>query len=206
MLELGSGCGLAGIAAGCLASPRLLVLTDYQESTVDNLRQNVASNSARLGSLAVQVARMDWDAPESWPQGDEGSPLTFDLLIGADLLYRRSYARKVASVVQQLLCPGGLFLCVTPEHREGLPLLHRLLLGAGFDVTSQEAPDSWRCAAQAAPVACFGGASDRLPQHVLLASGRASPLNLMLLTFSLSFVEQNKPAEERALRRGEQSR
>ena len=121
---------------------------------------------------------------------------TFDFVIGADLLYRRSYARKVAAVVRtkrhvsavvfsrthasldhcccaclrplrrtyrsasvrgwepsalhplqvgRLLRPGGTFLCCTPLHREGLPLMRRLLDAGGFSCEEAMAPSEWRC-------------------------------------------------------------
>ena len=43
----------------------------------------------------------------------------FDVLLGADLLYTRSYARKVATVATQLLKPGGVLVLTTPRARAG---------------------------------------------------------------------------------------
>lgn len=111
------------------------------------------------------------------PQGHR----TFDVVIGADLLYRRSYARKLAVVVRaslpesvtcvfctspaaslchaadirtcvnipasqldDVLRPGGTFLCATPAQREGLPLLLRLLEERGYTVEEKEVGPEWR--------------------------------------------------------------
>jgi SAM-dependent methyltransferase len=51
--------------------------------------------------------------------GSGGVPQQFDVVLGADLLYTRSYARKVAAVAAQLLRPGGLLVLTTPLARSG---------------------------------------------------------------------------------------
>ena len=82
----------------------------------------------------------DWDDPRTWPRGrgpnagrdsrdgggdvdddddDSVPPRLFDVVLGADLLYTRSYARKVAAVAAQLLRPGGLLVLTTPLARSG---------------------------------------------------------------------------------------
>ena len=44
----------------------------------------------------MSLARMDWDEPGTWPAAASGAgERQFDVLLGADLLYTRSYARKV---------------------------------------------------------------------------------------------------------------
>ena len=76
---------------------------------------------------------MDWDDDATWPRGtgaaskpaaaaadNGGQPeRQFDVVLGADLLYTRSYARKVASVATRLLKPGGLLVLTTPRARGG---------------------------------------------------------------------------------------
>lgn len=74
----------------------------------------------------------------------QGVPLVFDTVVGADLLYRRSYARKLGAVLDGVLRPGGTFLCTTPAQREGLPLLLRLLAERGYEVEEIEVGPEWR--------------------------------------------------------------
>jgi len=85
------------------------------------------------GGCALSLSRMDWDDDATWPRGtgaaskpaadaaDNGaqSERQFDVVLGADLLYTRSYARKVASVATRLLKPGGLLVLTTPRARGG---------------------------------------------------------------------------------------
>ena len=84
------------------------------------------------GGCALSLSRMDWDDDATWPRGtgaaskpaaaadNGGQPeRQFDVVLGADLLYTRSYARKVASVATRLLKPGGLLVLTTPRARGG---------------------------------------------------------------------------------------
>ena len=116
---------------------------------------------------AVTVRQFDWDDESTWPRADvrvigaaaaaaaaDGATAssaahpfeTYDIVIAADLFYRRSYSRKVVSVVNSLLRPGGKFICVTPCAREGLALLDKLMAApnAGFECVETRIPSEWR--------------------------------------------------------------
>lgn len=147
VLELGAGCGLSGLAAAQRCSPAHVWLTDFNAATVENLAANAAANAASCAPL--RCSRMDWDAPETWPRhdGDGGDSPTcmFDVVIGADLVYRRSYARKLVGVLSELLRPHGAFVCATPGQRDGLQTLQRALEGAGWTCEAElDAPPDWR--------------------------------------------------------------
>lgn len=214
VLELGSGCGLAGLAAACCTGTASVCLSDFAAATVANLALNVGANCEAAGSAVeaagdppvatgagaalhaasefvsrrrggscgvdgsgggapclVRVARVNWDDEETWPEpacggderkgeaedactpecsgsGDAPSPppprRLFDAVLAADVLYRRSYARKVAAVVRGVLRPGGILVSVSPAAREGLGLLRRLLTEAGASAADIEVPDAWR--------------------------------------------------------------
>lgn len=141
VVDLGAGAGLGGLAVALCCSPTRVVLTDYNATTLGNLEHNTAANRAACASVALEVQAVDWDEPGSWP--DTRGEHT--CVVGADLLYRRSYARKVASVVQALVSPGGCFVCASPAHREGLPVLQGALLRAGWACEQElQAPPEWR--------------------------------------------------------------
>ena len=148
VLELGAGCGVAGLWAAARASPSQVWLTDFNELTVSNLRQNVAANAACCAPRALDVAAVDWDDESTWPLEAgcaAGEPRTFAVVIGADLVYRRSYARKVASVLERTVQPGGRFVLATPGQREGLPTLMQMLQRAGWICEEElDAPAAWR--------------------------------------------------------------
>ena len=102
----------------------------------------------------VSLSQMDWDETDTWPRkaaatatasehsatnGDDSKAYaTYDVVIMADLFYRRSYSRKVATAVQSLLRPGGIVIVATPTAREGLQTLDTMMAGAGF--TAEETP------------------------------------------------------------------
>lgn len=144
VLELGAGCGLSGLwaAAQRRGAPSRVWLTDFNEHTVANLRHNAAANAACC--CPCEVSAMDWDEDETWPRA-AGETRVFPVVIGADLVYRRSYARKLFSVVARLVAPGGVFVLATPGQREGLPTLVQALQRAGWACEEElDAPPEWR--------------------------------------------------------------
>ena len=141
---------LAGAAASVL-------LSDFAEATMANLRHNIDANCTPVDGesdrwvsptgTTVSLVSMDWDQPSTWPvsladtdtdtdtetDGSECPPQQYDVLLGADLLYTRSYARKVASVAAQLLRPGGTLAVATPRER------------AGYETLIRAVPSTWAC-------------------------------------------------------------
>ena len=186
VLELGSGCGLTGLAIALCTDAASVCLSDFPAKTLENLLHNVGLNCKRSSAgrdqcggegeaaaaaplscgdtflsprgSAVTVCRMDWDETATWPRSaviDDAAaaappPIpaagyaTYDIIIGADLFYRRSYARKVASVAGALLRPGGTLICFTPTAREGLAALDAAMPGVGCVAEEEGMPREWR--------------------------------------------------------------
>lgn len=161
VLELGAGCGLAGLAAAQrFPGPSECTLSDVHDVTLENLTVNVALNTdsghISKSGCHVGVVKMDWDDSSTWPTTPDGgsanpdSPesrptLTqFDVILAGDGTYKRSYARKLFHVVEQTLKPGGSFVYASPWAREGLPLLQQLLLSHGYSVHPIAIPAEWR--------------------------------------------------------------
>jgi predicted nicotinamide N-methyase len=108
------------------------------------------------GGAVVTIAQMDWDDDATWPRslgagpdngrvgGGDGGFATYDVVLAADLCYRRSYARKVAAAAARLLRSGGKLIVFTPTAREGLPVLDRMMAAAGFTAEEHELPWEWR--------------------------------------------------------------
>ena len=191
LMELGAGCGVAGLWAAARVSPSCVWLSDFNANTVANLRRNVAANAACCASCALDVAAVDWDDESTWPlepggAGDE--PLTFPVVIGADLVYRRSYARKLASVLERMVQPGGRFVLATPGQREGLPTLMQMLQRGGWICEEElDAPPAWRSnplraasksGAQAANDSGAGDEAHHFPE--LAMKSIAYPLNVFV--------------------------
>ncbi|MBS0208060.1 MAG: methyltransferase domain-containing protein [Planctomycetes bacterium] len=104
MLELGCGVGLCALAA---AQAGFQVLaTDYYPEALEFVQVNAWRNG--LSGLATRM--VDWrELPD-----DLG---TFDVIIGADVLYERPYAELIAAAIDKYLAPGGTALVTDPGRR-----------------------------------------------------------------------------------------
>ena len=181
VLELGAGCGLAGLAAAQHA-PAQVWLTDFNAATVANLRANAEANAEQCAPCALLVSAMDWDDPATWP-ADEAGPRAFQLVLGADLVYRRSYARKLAEVLAAVVAPGGAFCFAPPGQREGLPTLRQALERMGWACERElEAPPEWRTSPLARAPDGADGVCDADVTHFpeLAMKSMAYPLNLFV--------------------------
>jgi predicted nicotinamide N-methyase len=98
VLELGSGCGLVGLAAARLGASSV-VLSDTPSATgvLELLRENAQLNEGE--GCPVTVLALDWG-------DDVGSePLPrFDVLLGSDVLYHAHHAPLLARTIAARLC------------------------------------------------------------------------------------------------------
>lgn len=122
LLELGCGIGLVAIAAA-LAGFELLA-TDYYEDALRFTRVNVARNTG----VDPATRLLDWRTP---PQ-DLG---TFDLVVGADVLYEPPYAAVVAELLSLAIAPSGRALIADPG-RVAAPTFHSECIQRGLTVRS----------------------------------------------------------------------
>lgn len=144
-LELGSGCGVPGLALAAAAmkssssSPSSaaplkdehnlhakIFVTDLNPQTVKNLQHNVELN--RLTDT-VEALVMDWDDRSTWPtktgstnsysqtDGADEPPQTAlcDVVLGSDLIYQKALVPLLKSVILGTVKPGGTFLYVAPD-------------------------------------------------------------------------------------------
>lgn len=110
VLELGSGVGLAGIAAA-RAGARVM-LTDYETDALLFSRYNALTNlPADTFHRRVRCLPMDWRAPDVNEQ--------FDLIVGADIVYERRNFLPILSLLQTHLVPGGSALLTEPDRSVG---------------------------------------------------------------------------------------
>lgn len=140
VLELGCGCGLAGITA-CLSRRSTLnqwVSTDMDERALDLCRENYAVNGISI-DVADSVAKV-----ESLRWGDENRIASilhelrkryeddgklFDSLVGADIVYPSTCGQVLLDLlrtVDALLKPGGTFW-LSFATRDGPRTPYRLL-------------------------------------------------------------------------------
>lgn len=132
VIELGAGCGFAGIAAARLAHK--VLITDCDAETVANLHHNVARNWKiwhQVGTTKeISTATLDWRdlLKHGWPASRR-----MDVVIGSDIIYG-NWGPMVAGVAEKVLNPSGQLVMVSAEDRGGLPEFRSALEMAGFRV------------------------------------------------------------------------
>ncbi len=124
-IELGCGVGLPTVAA--LARGARVLATDHYEAALDFAAHNARANLGQEPETAV----LDWRMPEI---GDLG---TFELVLGADLLYERTNAVALAALVPKLLAPGGEVLFADPR-RDTAPMFLETMAKEGFELETRE--------------------------------------------------------------------
>jgi hypothetical protein len=108
VLEFGSGTGLVGlVAAQVLARQGVaadVVLTDFHQLVLDNLKNNVAANMKDLEDTRVNVGirALDWEAVHGG-RVDRQEEELYDVCLGADIVYAPEHAAWLASCVRKFL-------------------------------------------------------------------------------------------------------
>lgn len=98
VLELGSGIGLSGVAAA-MAGARV-VFSDYVQDALEHCRINCQLNLNTMNQ--VDFMRLDWESPTALP--------TFDMIIGAEILYDYFFHSSLIRILSSALKPGGLVI------------------------------------------------------------------------------------------------
>jgi predicted nicotinamide N-methyase len=111
VLELGAGTGLPGIVAAALGAR--VVQTDRNAGALIVCRMNAEGND-----VVVEQRAADWTA---WQETD-----TFDLIIGADILYADSVHPQLRQIFERNLAPGGQLLLSDPFRSASIQLLEAM--------------------------------------------------------------------------------
>ena len=146
ILELGAGCGIPGLTVGLYSRANAVYVTDFNPSTVKNLKYNIDINANRSATKdngwidRVHASSIDWDNESTWPDDK------MDFVIGSDLIYQKSIVPLLKKVVAGLLKPEGRFLYTCPsDGRDGLVEFIDTMKKEGFRCTSEEvAPDLYK--------------------------------------------------------------
>jgi predicted nicotinamide N-methyase len=112
VLELGAGTGLPGLVARSLGAH--VWQTDQMEDVL-----SVAALNERENALAgIQRFRADWR--------DWGEQASFDVILGADILYDAAMYGSIVSILDRSLAPGGRVVLADPGRPQALEFLGAL--------------------------------------------------------------------------------
>jgi predicted nicotinamide N-methyase len=111
VLELGAGTGLPGIVAAGLGAH--VLQTDRNAAALVVSRRNAERND-----VVIEQRAADWTA---WRETD-----TYDLIVGADILYADSVHPQLRQIFDANLAPGGRLLLSDPFRAASFGLLEAM--------------------------------------------------------------------------------
>lgn len=106
LLELGAGLGATGLIAAKAGYE--VTLTDYEERVLNFLKVNAAASNLP----DVKVEMLDWfDAKELD---------SYDVIVGAEVLYREEFFEPLLKIFQSSLNPGGVIYLAHDATRKNM--------------------------------------------------------------------------------------
>ncbi len=105
VLELGAGLGAPGLMAA--AKGCAVTLTDYEELILDFERVSAAASG-----LDVDCMLLDWLDPPAMKQ--------YDVILGAEILFREEFFGPLLALLQKALRPGGVIYLAHDIRRKSL--------------------------------------------------------------------------------------
>lgn len=112
LLELGAGLGAPGLVAA--ANGYQVTLSDFDPLILDFQRVSAAAS----GLNDVRFELIDWQKPPDLPR--------FDLIIGAEILFREDFFVPLLQVFSKLLTPEGTVYLAHDVRRKSLPTFLKL--------------------------------------------------------------------------------
>ena len=117
VLELGSGCGITGIAVSKMAGVQSVIMTDYDLGSLQLISENIQLNGSNDSIRDISTSHyLEWGAPI--PPAIQQLPLFpsdgFRLVVGADLVYSKDVIPALLRTVRSLLHESlGVFVLVS---------------------------------------------------------------------------------------------
>ncbi|CAG8613557.1 10337_t:CDS:2, partial [Paraglomus brasilianum] len=129
-MELGTGTGLVGLACATLGCPRV-VLTDYHPQVLSNAAYNIQLVQSLQSEILLH--RLDWQ--EIAEGADKAIDETFDIIIGADIVYEIVHTQWLPRVIDRYLKRDGVFyllIPLRPTHSKEVELFEESMSENGF--------------------------------------------------------------------------
>lgn len=131
VLELGSGCGITGIALSKMAGVQSVIMTDYDLGSLQLISENIqlnGNNDSSSSSSAISSSHyLEWGAPipPSIQQLPLFPPEGFRLVVGADLVYSKDVIPALLRTVLSLLHESlGVFILVSSFRLSDVSSIH----------------------------------------------------------------------------------
>lgn len=124
VLELGAGTGLVSLTLGKLLQSvgmeGEIVASDFYPSVLSNLKSNILANLPSVpSSLSLTAEFLDWSIFPTIQDPQPPFDDTFDLILGADIVYEPLHASWIKACLPTLLRRSGLFhlvIALRPTH------------------------------------------------------------------------------------------
>jgi len=123
LLELGAGLGAPGLAAAAAGFD--VTLSDYEDIIMDFQKVSAAAS----GLTNVEFSHLDWLTPP------EIEP--FDVLAGAEILFRDEFFEPLLNIFKTCLKPDGLIYLAHDSKRQSLGKFLKIAQ-ADFDISLKE--------------------------------------------------------------------
>ena len=123
VLELGCGLGLAGVAAANAGAQ--VLFTDYEDDALRFARYNAMRNLGTEAFSTVRLKNIDCRVTEEIG--------TFDVVIGADILYERKNFGPLLTMLERCLRPAGYAIITDPSRAVALEFVELARI-SGFRV------------------------------------------------------------------------
>jgi ribosomal protein L11 methylase PrmA len=109
IIELGCGCGLLGISLLKQFPSIQLTFSDYQDTVLNNLNDNIKMNN--ITNTKYDVLKCDW---REYQQLQEGK---YDIIVGAELVYKGGAIKELAYMIKRILNKNGKCFISMPLKR-----------------------------------------------------------------------------------------
>jgi len=120
LLELGAGLGLPGITAASAGFD--VTLSDYEDIILDF--QRVSCAASKLANVSIE--NIDWLRPPKLGK--------FDILAGAEILFREEFFEPLLKIFKEYLKPEGLVYMAHSAERKSLPKFLKIAAN-DFDIS-----------------------------------------------------------------------
>ena len=124
VLELGAGLAAPGLVAAARGAK--VTLSDYEPIILDFQRVSAAAN----GLTGIEYKILDWREPPTL--------VRFDLILGAEILFREDLFAPLLSVFDAMLAPGGEILLAHDLRHRSLKPFMEMAMGAGYEVKGRK--------------------------------------------------------------------